>query len=106
MTKSDLVEKIAKKFDQLPLKDVELGTKIILDKMIDELAEGGRVEVRGFGSFSIHHRAPRTGRNPRTGDKVILPAKYVPHFKPGKELREQVNDSIEFVKTTETAAAA
>jgi integration host factor subunit beta len=93
MTKSDLVEKIAKKFNQLPLKDIEFGVKIILDKMINTLVDGGRVEVRGFGSFCIHHRAPRTGRNPRTGEKVILPAKYVPHFKPGKELREQVNHS-------------
>ena len=67
---------------------------MILDQMADSLARGERIEIRGFGSFSLHYRAPRMGRNPKTGDPVSLPGKYVPHFKPGKELRERVNQSL------------
>jgi integration host factor subunit beta len=74
---------------------VESSVKLLLDKMSDTLSEGGRIEVRGFGSFSLHHRAARKGRNPKTGDQVQLPPKHVPHFKPGKELRERVNESRE-----------
>ncbi|MDG5498854.1 integration host factor subunit beta [Marinobacter sp. BGYM27] len=94
MTKSELVELIASKQTQLSVKDVELAVKTIIEHMSQSLAEGHRIEIRGFGSFSLHHRAARTGRNPKTGDSVKLPAKFVPHFKPGKELREQVNDSM------------
>tara|TARA_R110000772_G_scaffold191214_1_gene302163 strand:+ start:403 stop:786 length:384 start_codon:yes stop_codon:yes gene_type:complete len=94
MTKSELVELIASKQTQLSVKDVELAVKTIIEHMSQSLASGQRIEIRGFGSFSLHHRAARTGRNPKTGEAVQLPAKYVPHFKPGKELREQVNDSL------------
>ena len=94
MTKSDLIEKLASKHLQLTAKDVELAIKDILDQMTNTLSQGDRIEVRGFGSFSLHYRAPRVGRNPKSGEKVELGAKYVPHFKPGKELRERVNDSL------------
>lgn len=94
MTKSELVEIIASKQTQLSVKDVELAVKTILDLMSDALAEGQRIEIRGFGSFSLHHREPRVGRNPKTGESVELEAKSVPHFKPGKELRDLVNDSL------------
>jgi integration host factor subunit beta len=94
MTKSELVEMIASKQSQLSTKDVELAVKTIIDHMSQSLAEGQRIEIRGFGSFSLHYRAPRVGRNPKTGESVDLPEKYVPHFKPGKDLREKVNDSI------------
>jgi len=94
MTNSELVEIIASKQTQLSVKDVELAVKTILDLMSDALAQGQRIEIRGFGSFSLHHRAPRVGRNPKTGESVELGAKSVPHFKPGKELRDQVNDSL------------
>ena len=94
MTKSELIEKIAAVQSQLSAKDVELAVKMILEHMADTLAEGERIEIRGFGSFSLHYRAPRLGRNPKTGEKVQLAGKYVPHFKPGKELRERVNASL------------
>ncbi|MGB0204888.1 MAG: integration host factor subunit beta [Neptuniibacter sp.] len=94
MTKSELIEILVDRHDQLSVKDIELSVKTMLDHMTESLAEGSRIEIRGFGSFSLHFRAPRTGRNPKTGESVALDAKYVPHFKPGKELREQVNDSI------------
>jgi len=91
MTKSELIEKIAEVQTQLSAKDVELAVKMMLDHMAEALAEGERIEIRGFGSFSLHYRAPRMGRNPKTGETVSLDGKFVPHFKPGKELREQVN---------------
>ena len=91
MTKSELVERIASRYDQLPVRDIELAVKTMLEQMTDTLAEGGRIEVRGFGSFTLSYRAPRTGRNPKTGEPVELEAKYGPHFKPGKELRDRVN---------------
>jgi integration host factor subunit beta len=94
MTKSELIERIADRQPQLSPKDVELAVKTILDQMSDALAEGQRIEIRGFGSFSLHYRAPRKGRNPKTGETVELEGKYVPHFKPGKEMRERVNASI------------
>ena len=93
MTKSELIEKLTVSQSQLTAKDMELAVKMILDQMADSLARGERIEIRGFGSFSLHYRAPRMGRNPKTGDPVSLPGKYVPHFKPGKELRERVNQS-------------
>ena len=91
MTKSELIEALAQKQSQLAYKDVELAVKTMLDHMAMTLASGERIEIRGFGSFSLHYRPPRTGRNPKTGDAVSLTSKYVPHFKPGKELRERVN---------------
>ena len=91
MTKSELIEAIAARQTQLSSKDVELAVKTILEHMSQALATGERIEIRGFGSFSLHYREPRTGRNPKTGDTVQLSGKYVPHFKPGKELRERVN---------------
>jgi integration host factor subunit beta len=94
MTKSELIERIAEQQDQLSLKDVELAVKLMLDHMSQVLATGERIEIRGFGSFSLHYRAPRVGRNPKTGDSVELAGKYVPHFKPGKEMRDRVNESI------------
>lgn len=91
MTRSDLVEELAVRFGQLTLRDAEFAVKTILDAMNDALARGHRIEVRGFGSFSVNHRPPRQGRNPRTGDSVAIPEKRVPHFKPGKALREAVD---------------
>lgn len=94
MTKSELIERIAMKQTQLSSKDIELAVKAILSYMSEVLSDGGRIEIRGFGSFSLHYRAPRTGRNPKTGEPVELSGKYVPHFKPGKELRDRVNESM------------
>ncbi len=91
MTKSELIELLIDQQSHLPVKDVELAIKSMLDHMSASLANGERIEIRGFGSFSLHYRAPRIGRNPKTGESVELSAKYVPHFKPGKELRELVN---------------
>ena len=91
MTKSDLIEKISFSQGHLSYRDVELSVKTIIEKMSDRLSSGERIEIRGFGSFCLHYRAPRMGRNPKTGEKVSLRAKHVPHFKPGKELRERVN---------------
>ena len=88
MTKSELIESIAQKQTQLAQKDIDLAVKTLLEHMAQSLADGERIEIRGFGSFSLHYRPPRVGRNPKTGDAVSLPAKYVPHFKPGKELRD------------------
>jgi len=96
MTKSDLIEILAAKADhQLPYKDVELAVRHIVERMSNALANGERIEVRGFGSFSLHYRPPRVGRNPKTGDAVALAGKHVPHFKPGKELRDRVNDAYQ-----------
>jgi len=91
MTKSELIETIAARQSQLSAKDVELAVKTILEHMSQSLSNGERIEIRGFGSFSLHYREPRRGRNPKTGDAVQLSGKFVPHFKPGKELRERVN---------------
>ena len=91
MTKSELIERVAQKQPQLAYRDVESAVKAILEHMAERLAGGGRIEIRGFGSFSLHFRPRRVGRNPKTGASVSLPEKYVPHFKPGKELRERVN---------------
>ena len=94
MTKSELIEKIAISQDQLPPRDVEQAVRMILERMANALVSKQRIEIRGFGSFSLHYRAPRTGRNPKTGDSVTLSGKYVPHFKPGKDLRDLVNNSF------------
>lgn len=94
MTKSELIERIASRQSQLSVRDVELAVKTILEQMSQTLASGERIEIRGFGSFSLHYREPRLGRNPKTGETVALSGKHVPHFKPGKEMRERVNDSL------------
>lgn len=93
MTRSDLIERIANRYPQLQLKDAEFGVRVILDALSSTLSKGDRVEIRGFGSFALNYRPPRIGRNPKTGSKVSVPAKYVPHFKAGKELREWVAKS-------------
>jgi integration host factor subunit beta len=94
MTKSELIDLIAAKQNQLSAKDVELAVKTLIELMSETLASGERIEIRGFGSFSLHYRAPRIGRNPKTGESVGLAGKYVPHFKPGKELRDKVNQGL------------
>lgn len=91
MTRAELIEKLNVGQRHLPHADLEMAVKLLLAQMATELAQRGRVEVRGFGSFCVHYRPPRVGRNPRTGAPVNLPGKYAPHFKPGKALREQVN---------------
>jgi integration host factor subunit beta len=95
VTKSELIERIVSRQPQLSSKDVELAVKAMLDHMSQTLSSGDRIEIRGFGSFSLHYRAPRIGRNPKTGETVELKGKFVPHFKPGKELRDQVNHTME-----------
>ena len=99
MTKSELIERIAMRQTQLSTKDVELAVKCVIDQMVDGLSNGERIEIRGFGSFSLHYRKPRVGRNPKTGEQVNLSGKHVPHFKPGKELRDRVNDSVNRFQT-------
>ncbi len=91
MTKSELISSLANSFPQLLIKDAELTVKTILDTLVQALAEGQRIEIRGFGSFGVNTRPPRVGRNPRSGEKVMVQAKRVPHFKAGKELRERVD---------------
>jgi len=91
VTRSDLVDELAARFGQLTLRDAEFAVKTILDAMNEALARGHRIEVRGFGSFSVNYRPPRQGRNPRSGESVAIPEKRVPHFKPGKALREAVD---------------
>ena len=101
MTRSDLVAKLAERFGQLTQRDAEFAVKTILDAMSESLAKGHRIELRGFGSFSINRRPPRMGRNPRSGEQVLIPEKLVPHFKPGKALRESFD-----AKSTLTQADA
>jgi integration host factor subunit beta len=96
MTKSDLIEILSEKQPLLNYRDVELAVKQILEQMSESLSTGDRIEIRGFGSFTLHHRPPRTGRNPKSGKSVELDEKYVPHFKPGKELRDRVNEAAGF----------
>ena len=93
MTKSELIERLVQRQTHLSQRDVELAVKLLLEEISQALSDDSRVEIRGFGSFSLHHRPARTGRNPKTGEPVAIPPKSVPHFKPGKELRERVNDS-------------
>ena len=102
MTKSELMLRLAElvaaqKGTQLVAKDVEHSVKVLVDTMTRSLAKGQRIEIRGFGSFDVNHRPARVGRNPKTGDKVEVPEKYVPHFKPGKELRERVDQALQNV---------
>jgi integration host factor subunit beta len=91
ITRSELVELLAEQFPQLLPRDVELAVKTLLDTMTQALAQGKRIELRGVGSFVLHHRPARVGRNPKSGEQVMIPEKKVPHFKPGKELRERVD---------------
>ncbi len=93
MIKSELIEQLAARMTHLPEKQIAAAVNQILELMSDALVEGQRIEIRGFGSFSLHHRPPRAAHNPKTGEKVITKTKYSPHFKPGKELRERVNAS-------------
>ena len=94
MTKSELIEILTQRQAHLKGDDVDMAVKSLLEMMGASLAQGERIEIRGFGSFSLHYRPPRTGRNPKTGDAVALPGKHVPHFKPGKELRERVSSAM------------
>jgi len=101
MTKSELIDVITRQQATLSQRDVELAVKCIIEQMSEALSTGERIEIRGFGSFSLHYRPPRQGRNPKTGESVSLDGKYVPHFKPGKELRDRVNDAFDG-ETTES----
>jgi integration host factor subunit beta len=91
MTRSELIKKLASRFPQLTIKDSELAVTVILDAMAGTMSRGGRTEIRGFGSFCLNYRPPRMGRNPKNGVSVPVPAKYVPHFKAGLELRARVD---------------
>jgi len=91
MTKSELIVRLAARFPQLVAKDADFAVKVILDAMTTALSRGDRIEIRGFGSFALNYRPPRTGRNPKSGERVQVPEKHVPHFKAGKELRERVD---------------
>lgn len=98
MTRSDLVEALAQRFEQLNQRDAEFAVKAILDVMADALVSGSRIEIRGFGSFSVTYRSPRQGRNPRSGESVAIPEKRVPHFKPGKALRQAVDEKTRLMR--------
>lgn len=91
LIKSHLIAEISKKLSDLPEKDIALAINSIIEQMSHVLSEGGRIEIRGFGSFCLHYRPPRKAHNPKTGEKLVTEAKYAVHFKPGKELREKVN---------------
>ena len=91
MTKSELITRLAVRYPQLVVKDAEFAVRTILEAMASTLADGHRIEIRGFGSFALSHRPPRLGRNPKSGEQVQVPQKRVPHFKPGKELRLRVD---------------
>lgn len=93
MVKSELIARIASKIDVLSVKDVETAVQNILEQLSDKLSQNDRIEIRGFGSFSLHYRPPRKAHNPKTGERVFTTAKYTPHFKPGKEMRDRVNES-------------
>lgn len=94
MTKSELIARLAQRYPQLVAKDAEYAVKVVLDAMTSSLLGGDRIEIRGFGSFGLNYRPPRVGRNPKSGEKVQVPEKYVPHFKAGKELRERVDSMV------------
>ena len=93
MVKSGLIQRMTERQDNLPLKDVELSVNHLLEVMSETLSNGDRIEIRGFGSFNLHYRPPRRAHNPKTGERVFTEAKHTPHFKPGKELRDRVNES-------------
>ena len=94
ITKSDLIARLAARYPQLVAKDADFAVKTILDAMTTSLSQGQRIEIRGFGSFGLNYRPPRVGRNPKSGDKVQVPEKHVPHFKAGKELRDRVDAGL------------
>ena len=94
MLKRELVNEVSQHLEDYYKQDISQAVDIILEEITQALIEERRVEIRGFGSFSLHYRPPRTGRNPKTGDAVALPGKHVPHFKPGKELRDRVSGVI------------
>lgn len=91
MTKSELIDRLVERETHMSQKDAELAVKLLLNNMVKQLSQRGRIEIRGFGSFTVHDRPARRGRNPKTGASVDIPRKFVPHFKPGKELRERVD---------------
>ena len=91
LIKSQLIADLSKQLSYIPEKDIMLSVNQILELMGDTLSNGGRIEIRGFGSFSLHYRAPRRAHNPKTGEKLMTEPKYAAHFKPGKELRDQIN---------------
>ena len=93
MVKSELIMQIAAKQNHLSIKDIELSVNYIVDCMSDSLGDGHRIEIRGFGSFSLHYRPSRKAHNPKTGARVFTAAKYTPHFKPGKDMRDRVNNA-------------
>lgn len=101
MTKSELILRLADRHRQLMLRDAEMVVRMVLEEMSETLAKGGRIEIRGFGSFGLNVRPARVGRNPKSGETVMVPPKVVPHFKPGKELRERVD----FSDSTDASAA-
>jgi integration host factor subunit beta len=100
MTKSELIERLAKKHSALTLEEIERVVKCMLEQMSRALATGERIEIRGFGSFSLHYHPPRMGRNPKTGESIALISKYAPYFKPGEELRRRVDKSFSLNKQT------
>jgi len=106
MMKSELIEIIAAEQRHLAYRDVELAVRYLIERMSGALAAGERIEIRGFGSFSLHYRPPRIGRNPKTGEAVALSGKYVPHFKPGKELRDRVNQGFRVAREAASPQAA
>ena len=97
MTRAELIEALAHRFPSLMAKDAEIAVTVILDAIGKTLVDGGRVEIRGFGSFGLNYRPARNGRNPKSGEKVVVPAKLVPHFKAGKVMRERVDASVQRV---------
>ncbi|MCB5363996.1 integration host factor subunit beta [Pusillimonas sp. CC-YST705] len=104
MTKSELIAMLASRYPQLAVRDTDIAVKTVLDAMTQALVNGQRIEIRGFGSFSLSKRAPRVGRNPKSGETVMVPGKQVPHFKAGKELRERVDAAFEANKAVSTPA--
>jgi integration host factor subunit beta len=95
VNKSDIIHILSQRYGQIPSRDIELAVKAMVEQMAETLSSGDRIEIRGFGSFSIRYRQPRVARNPKTGSRVELDSKYVPHFKPGKDLRDMVNHSAQ-----------
>ncbi|MCY4148764.1 MAG: integration host factor subunit beta [Gammaproteobacteria bacterium] len=95
LTKSKLIQNLWKKQPQMEEEDIEYAAQCVLNRMINALAEGRRIEIRGFGSMNLHHRPRRQSRNPKTGEPVYVPEKFMPHFKPGNELRTRVNNKTE-----------
>jgi integration host factor subunit beta len=105
MTKSELIARLAERYPQLIAKDADFAVNTILEAMAGSLAVGQRIEIRGFGSFALSTRPPRVGRNPKSGERVLVPSKRVPHFKAGKELRERVDSGAKGDSATHAAKA-